>query len=257
MATKTATEIKQLRSRYAFILTGTPIENRIDEIYSIFQFLDPVILGPFFQFNRRHYILDERGRAVGYRNLNELSDRVKQRMLQRKKTDVEDDLPEGTNNHYCVAMTPEQKQRDQDYEAIVALIAQRAKTRPLLESEFKRLQNSLASRRPICDTPYIFDQNVHDCPKLEELVRVLENLLADQDATVVILPAGVRMLALVQEALEEIDVDYALHIGAIPQKKRKVEIQRFREDLNCRVFLSSESGGAGLTFASCKCRYQS
>ena len=53
--TKTARRVKSLRSPYAFVLTGTPIENRIDELYSIVQYLDPEILGPLFRFNRDFY----------------------------------------------------------------------------------------------------------------------------------------------------------------------------------------------------------
>ena len=56
--TKTANAVKRLSSRYAFVLTGTPLENRIDEIYSIVQFLDPHVLGPLFRFNRDFYVLD-------------------------------------------------------------------------------------------------------------------------------------------------------------------------------------------------------
>ena len=70
--TKTARRVKSLRSPYAFVLTGTPVENRIDELYSIVQYLDPELLGPLFRFNRDFYELDERGRPVDYRNLAEL-----------------------------------------------------------------------------------------------------------------------------------------------------------------------------------------
>jgi SNF2 family DNA or RNA helicase len=53
------------------VLTGTPLENRIDEVYSIVQFLDPELFGPLFRFNREFYELDERGRPTGYRNLED------------------------------------------------------------------------------------------------------------------------------------------------------------------------------------------
>lgn len=65
--TKTATTVKRLTSPYAFVLTGTPLENRIDEIYSIVQFLDPHIFGPLFRFNRDFYELDEKGAPSGTR----------------------------------------------------------------------------------------------------------------------------------------------------------------------------------------------
>ena len=67
--TKTARKVKSLKSPFAFVLTGTPLENRIDETYSIVQYLDPEIFGPLFRFNRDFYELDHRGRPVGYRNL--------------------------------------------------------------------------------------------------------------------------------------------------------------------------------------------
>ena len=63
--TKTARRVKSLVSPYAFVLTGTPLENRIDETYSIVQYLDPEIFGPLFRFNRDFYDLDERGRPEG------------------------------------------------------------------------------------------------------------------------------------------------------------------------------------------------
>ena len=91
--TKTANAVKRLRSRYAFVLTGTPLENRIDEIYSIVQFLDPELLGPLFRFNREFYELDAKGRPAGYRNLERLADRIAPVMLRRRKEEVESQLP--------------------------------------------------------------------------------------------------------------------------------------------------------------------
>ena len=75
--TKTAMAVKRLKSRYAWVLTGTPIENRIDELYSLVSFLDPTVFGPLFRFNREFYEFDERGRPRGYRNLDELRARIR------------------------------------------------------------------------------------------------------------------------------------------------------------------------------------
>ena len=244
--TKTANAVKQLHSRFAFVLTGTPIENRIDEIYSIVQFLDPNLLGPLFRFNRQYYRLDDRGRASGYQNLGALSEQVEQVMLRRRKVDVEDDLPGRTVNNYFVRMTDEQRVRYEDYENLVARIARIADTRPLTEEEFKRLQIALGCMRMVCDTPFILDDKVRDCPKLEELERILEEMMSDPDCKVLIFSEWVRMLSLVRELLNDCGIDYALHTGSVPQKRRKAEIKRFKEDPECRVFLSSESGGAGL-----------
>ena len=94
--------MKSLRSPYAFVLTGTPLENRIDELYSIVQYLDPELVGPLFRFNRDFYELDERGRPVDYKNLAELRRRLQPVMLRRRKSDVESELPGRTVKTYFV-----------------------------------------------------------------------------------------------------------------------------------------------------------
>ena len=244
--TKTAAAVKRLRSRFAFVLTGTPLENRIDEIYSIVEYLDPKILGPLFRFNRDYYVLDDRGRPAGYQNLDRLSERVRTVMLRRRKDDVEDDLPDRTLNNYFTEMTGEQRSRYEDYEYNMMRIAARAKSRPLTPEEFKRLQMELARMRMTCDTPYILDPEVRDCPKLEELERVLEEMLEDAARKIIIFSEWVRMLDLVRERLGELDTEFALHTGSVSQDRRRAEINRFKRDPACRLFLSSESGGTGL-----------
>src|SRR4051794_23932232 len=65
---KTSRAVKKLRSRYAFVLTGTPLENKLEELYSIVQFVDDRRLGPAFQFLHDHSIRED-GKLLGYRNL--------------------------------------------------------------------------------------------------------------------------------------------------------------------------------------------
>ncbi len=244
--TKTADSVKRLESRFAFVLTGTPLENRIDEVYSIAQYLDPDLLGPLFRFNRRYYVLDDRGRPVSLKHLDELHRRIGTVMLRRRKDDIEQELPDRVVNNFYLPMTEVQADRYADYEAMVVRLASIARSRPLSDVEFKRMQGGLACMRMLCDTAYILDPTERDCPKLEELERILEDLLSDPTSKVIVFSEWVRMLSLVRERLQEMGVEYAWHTGSVPQQKRRAEIQRFKEDPDCRVFLSSESGGAGL-----------
>ncbi|MGH6928889.1 MAG: DEAD/DEAH box helicase, partial [Dongiaceae bacterium] len=163
--TKTARMVKTLRSPYAFVLTGTPLENRIDELYSIVQFLDPGLLGPLFRFNRDFYELDERGRPADYKNLDELKRRLQPVLLRRRKKDVETELPGRTVTNYMVAMDPEQRTRYQEYQSQAAKLIHMARRRPLLPKEFERLQRLLACMRMLCDTPYILDADCRTSPK--------------------------------------------------------------------------------------------
>jgi len=244
--TKTASAVKRLRSRFAFVLTGTPIENRIDDLYSIVQFLEPGLLGPLFRFNRDHYELDDKGRPVGVRNLDSLTEKIRPIMLRRRKAEIETDLPGRSFNNFFLEMTEEQRLRYIDEERIVARYARLADRRVLTPEEFKLLQAALARMRMTCDTPYILDPKVRDCPKLEELERVLEELLEDPERKILVFSEWVRMLELVRERLDDLEVDFALHTGSVPQDRRRAEIARFKQDPGCRLFLSSESGGTGL-----------
>ena len=244
--TKTARAVKSLASPYAFVLTGTPIENRIDEIYSIVQYLDPGLLGPLFRFNRDYYELDERGRPIGYKNLDELMRRLRPVMLRRRKSDVEHELPGRTVKNYLVGMAEEQRLRYEEYKAQAARLASAAKRRPLTQQEFERLQRLLACMRMLCDTPFILDPGCRVSPKLEELERVLSDLLADPDRKVIVFSEWERMLVLVRELAEDLGIEVAWHTGSVPQDRRRAEIARFKQDPGCRLFLSTDSGSVGL-----------
>lgn len=245
--TKTAQAVKGLKSRYAFVLTGTPLENRIDEIYSIVQFLDPKILGPLFRFNRDYYVLDERGRPQDYKNLDDLGRRLKPVMMRRRKEDVEGELPGRTITNYFTTMTDEQRLRYEDYQAPVQRLLHLARKRPLLKQEFERLQMLLGCMRMTCDTPYILDSDNRDCPKLEELERILGDLLdGDDERKIIIFSEWVRMLELVREMAGDMGLEFAWHTGSVSQLQRRAEINRFKSDQSCRLFLSSDSGSVGL-----------
>ena len=243
--TKTAKTIKRLQSPYAFVLTGTPLENRIEELYSLVEFIDPQVFGSLFRFEREYMQLDAEGR-IGPKNLPELHRRVSEVMLRRRKHDVETTLPERTDKTFTVPMTAEQRNRYEEYALSAARLASIAKRRPLRKEESQRLLLLLGCMRMLCDTPYILDQEVRDCPKLEELEQILRDALDDPETKIIIFSEWVRMLDLVGELLTEMGVGYVEHTGKIPQVKRREKIRQFKDDPECRVFLSSDSGGTGL-----------
>ncbi|MBM3610679.1 MAG: DEAD/DEAH box helicase [Alphaproteobacteria bacterium] len=244
--TKTASTLKLLESPYTFVLTGTPLENRIDDIYSIVQFLYPHLLGSLFRFNREFYQLDEQGQPVGYKNLHILHQRLKPILLRRLKRDVEEQLPSRTLKTYFVEMSPEQQSRYAEQELILAQLAAVSKKRPLLEEEFKKLQMTLASMRILCDTPYILDEECRVCPKLQEFEAILEEVLEEEETKIIIFSEWERMLLLVRELLDHKNIEYAWHTGSVDQKQRRDVIHHFKEKDTCRVFLSTDCGAVGL-----------
>ena len=244
--TKTTQAVKRLRSRYAFVLTGTPIENRIDEIHSLMDFLDPSVLGPLFRFNRQFYELDDRGRPVGYRNLDKLHEGIKPFMLRRRKADVETELPARTDRNYFVALSAEQQGEYEGHELVVARLANLAKRRPLSQPEQDKLMRHLAMMRMVCDTNYILHPAQRACPKLAELEKLLEECRDNLDVKVLVFSEWERMLELVRGLCDQLRLGFAWHTGTVPQRRRRVEINLFKSDPNCRVFLSTDSGAAGL-----------
>jgi hypothetical protein len=244
--TQTARAIKRLESRYTFLLTGTPIENRIDEIYSIIDYIDPHVFGPLFRFNRTFYELDDRGRPIGYRNLDELQRRIRPLLLRRRKDQIESQLPERVDNNYFVPMSAAQIEMYEDYETRVAKLISIAKRRPLTREEQEKLQRWLACMRMLCDTTYILTPNSRACPKIHELEAVLEDLDVRRSQKAIVFSEWGRMLELARELAREMNLGFAWHTGSVPQAKRREEIRRFKSDPGCRLFLSTDSGGLGL-----------
>jgi ERCC4-related helicase len=246
-ATKTAQAVKRLASRYAFVLTGTPIENRIDELYSIVDFLDPSLLGSLFRFNRDFYQFDEKGRPSDYQNLPALRERVRPVLLRRRKHHVETEIPDRSDRNHFVQLTPAMRAEYDDYKQQVSQLVQKSLRRPLTKKEQDLLMILLAMMRMICDTPSIIkNHECQDCPKLDELARVLDECLSDPDVKVLIFSEWEGMLKKVRAWADRHGIGYAWHTGSVPQQRRRGEILAFRNDPDCRLFISTDSGGVGL-----------
>ncbi len=245
--TKTAQTLKRLESRFVFVLTGTPLENRIDDIYSLSELIDPTLFGSLFRFNRRFYRFDSSGKVCGMQNLDALHEELGRIMLRRRKDEIAETLPERTDKNYFVDMTDEQRKRYDDDEAIVARLCAIAGQRPLRPEEFERLQRHLARMRMLCDTCHILDPKITASPKVDELMRILDDIFEEAPGRkVLIFSEWVRMLNLVVGRLEDRGLDHVLHTGSVPQATRRQHINRFKQDPACRLFLSSDSGSVGL-----------
>jgi len=242
---KTTQAVKRLRSRYAFVLTGTPIENRIDELYSLMDFIDPKILGPLFRFNREYYVFDDRGRPSDYRNLEDLRERIRPRMLRRRKSDVESELPDRTDHNRFIRLSPQQQTEYEGHEAVVAQLAAKARRRPLTPQEQDKLMRELAMMRMVCDTNYILNSGDRTCPKLAELEKILDDCRLNE-AKVIVFSEWERMLELARDACRRLKLGHAWHTGSVPQLRRRAEINAFKNEDTCRVFLSTDSGATGL-----------
>src|SRR5213075_3589333 len=94
---KTSRVIKGLKSRFALVLSGTPLENRLDDLFSVVEFIDDRRLGPAFRFYNHHRVVDEKGKVLGYKNLGELRESLQPVLLRRTRESVRQQLPKRTN----------------------------------------------------------------------------------------------------------------------------------------------------------------
>jgi len=244
--TRTASVVKGLKSRFVFVLTGTPLENRLDDLYSLMQVVDPHLFGPLWRFNEEFTTLDGGGRPTGYRNLDRLRARIAPVVLRRRKEEVLADLPDRIVSRLSVPMTAEQQDIHADAEESAGRLLAILKRRPLSPIEEQRLMRAFQRMRMACDAAGLVDKKTRGAPKLEELERLLEEICLGDGRKVVVFSEWERMQAMAAEVCERLGVGYVRLHGGVPSGARGRLIDRFREDPKCQVFLSTDAGGVGL-----------
>lgn len=249
--TKTAQSVKTIASEFALVLTGTPLENRLDELHSLVEFVDRYKLGALFRFLNKHQVLDDNGKVVGYTNLNNISKTLDSILIRRKKSDVLLQLPERIDKNYFVSATQQQMDIHNDYQDVVAkLVHKWQRNKFLSEPDRKRLMLSLSCMRMVCDSTFILDQKTRFDTKIDELMILLNDIFDGGDEKVVIFSQWERMTRLVAAELDNINVKYEYLHGGIPSAKRKDLLTNFTNIPESRVFLSTDAGGVGLNLQS-------
>jgi superfamily II DNA or RNA helicase len=245
--TRRAQSVKRLDSKYAIVLTGTPLENRLEELYSIVEFVDRFRLGPMFRFLAEHQHTDEVGRVVGYCNLDKIGQTLKPILIRRTKKEVLKQLPERLDKNYFVPMTKEQMAHHEENREIAARIA--AKWRRfgfLSEIDQRRLMIALQNMRMSCNSTYLLDKTTDYGYKADELISVLQECFEQPGDKAVVFSQWVRTHELLLNRLKAAKLDCVLFHGGVASKDRRELIGQFKQDPKCRVFLSTDAGGVGL-----------
>ncbi len=248
--TKIATAVKRIPSRYAFVLTGTPLENRLEDLYSLMQVVDQRLLGPLWRYLADFHVSDERGKVLGYRNLSELRRRLAPVMLRRDRRLVRDQLPERIEQRLDIELTPVQWELHDTASAAAGRLATIAKRRPLTPTEQNRLMASLQSARMACDAAGLVDKVTEGSPKLDELVQVLDELCLQGGLKAVVFSQWERMTAMVETRLRKLGLGCVRLHGGVPTARRGELMDRFRDDDSIQVFISTDAGGTGLNLQS-------
>lgn len=235
-----------LRGDHRLALSGTPIENNLSELYSLFHFLNPAMLGSLDDFNSRY------ANPIQRDNDKDATESLRRKifpfMLRRLKKDVLKDLPDRIEQTMYVEMEPEQKafyeQRRRYYKERVT---QTLATEGLQRSQFVMFQ-ALSELRRIASVPESLSDGKIPSPKVELLVEHLVESVANGHKAVVFFNfiAGIE---LVGEQLDREGIDYASMTGST--RDRRSIVERFQNDLDCKVLLMTlKTGGVGLNLTS-------
>jgi len=245
--TRTAQTIKRVQSDYAIVLTGTPLENRLEELHSIVEFVDRFHLGPRYRFLAEHQHVDESGRVIGYRNLSKIADTLKSIVIRRTKADVLPQLPARTDTRLFVPMTEEQRLHHEEQREIVSrIVAKWRRLGFLSERDQRGLMIALQNMRMVCNSTYLLDPTTDFGLKVDELMLLLDDLLEQPDAKVVIFSQWVRTHELLAKRLKARHQNFVVFHGGVESRKRSALVRTFKQDPTCRIFLATDAGGVGL-----------
>ncbi|HWU91254.1 MAG TPA: DEAD/DEAH box helicase, partial [Kofleriaceae bacterium] len=275
--TKTAALVKQIEAPWRLVLTGTPMENRLDELASIMEWVDEHALEPRWRLASWHATrADGRREVVGARNLETLRARLAPSMLRRVRRDVLAQLPPRRDIRVPAPLTPAQQAAHDELSPAIAQIVARAKQRALTQAEFLKLMRLLTQQRMICNalalvefgdlwptlerarrrTPTLLA--ALGSPKLLELRERIADLAATQRRKVVVFSQWRRMLKLAAwvcgDVLARAGARAVFFTGEESQRRRAENIVAFHDDPDARVLFATDAGGVGLNLqraASC------
>ncbi|WP_290648464.1 DEAD/DEAH box helicase, partial [Aquisalimonas sp.] len=244
--TKTAAAIKDIDTAYAFVLSGTPLENRLEDLYSLMQVIDDQILGPLWKYLIDFHVTDDKGKVLGYRNLAELRKRIAPVMLRRGRSTVANQLPERTEKRLDVPMTEMQQQAHDHALSNAQRLARIARRRPLTPTEQNQLMAALQTARMACNAIGLLDGETPGSPKLDELSSLLEQHCQQAGRKMVVFSQWERMTRMAQQAAEKLGLTVVRLHGGVPTASRGELMRRFSDDDSVQVFISTDAGGTGL-----------
>lgn len=244
--TQNARAVKAVKSRHRLVLTGTPLENSVLDLWSIFDFLMPSYLGSAGDFRERYEVPITKERDVAAQG--RLARRLRPFLLRRLKRDVASDLPERLEQvSFCELTAGQREAYRQVMEAtrkeVLDAVGQQGEAR----SRMVALNALLRLRQICCDLRLLKLEGVeleNTSGKLDLFGELLEEVL-DGGHRVLVFSQFVSMLALLEERLKEEGIEYCYLDGST--KDRAGVVERFQRDESVPVFLISlKAGGVGL-----------
>jgi superfamily II DNA or RNA helicase len=246
--TQIAKGARLINTNYAVVLSGTPLENKLEELYSVMQFVDQFCLGPFYRFRNDTIVTSqETGKVIGYKNLNKVGKQISSVLLRRTKKQVALQMPARIDKILYVDMTDQQREIHDECQSYVArIIFKWTKYHFLSENDRKRLLLLMSKMRMVCDSTFIIDQTTNFQTKIDEALDIVNNTIESGEEKIVVFSQWERMARLLANELDKRGVKYEFLHGGVPSLKRRQLMDDFTDNPESRVFISTDAGSTGL-----------
>ena len=240
--------IKSLKGNVKFALTGTPLENSVLELWSIFDFIMPGYLVSSLTFNKKYGIknIDEDSVKV----LDNLKKQIRPFILRRKKKDVVKELPDKIENNIYIELNKEQKK---------IYLAELEKTKKRMEELLEEgifnksrieILKLLTRLRQICIDPSIIYENYQGgASKIEELIPMIKNIIANGHK-ILLFSTYKTAIDIVNRELTNNDISCYVIDGSVSSKKRIELVDKFNSDSTNVFLITLKAGGTGLNLTS-------
>jgi len=247
--TQVAQVIKRLAVKHRLCLSGTPVENHLGELWSIFDFLMPGFLGNEKQFQQRfQWPIEKEGDT---QKLNELQTRVAPFVLRRTKAEVTKELPDKSE---IIKFIDLEESQATVYESIRLTMAEEIRKAVKNQNNNQILiGNALLRLRQVCCHPQLvnlesIEASTHSA-KLNWLLNALPNLI-EEGRRILIFSSFTSMLKIISEELEMLEIDFFQLTGSTSPTKRTELIQSFQNHQKPVFLISLKAGGAGINLTA-------
>ena len=244
-ATKRSKAAMRLNAKFRLITTGTPIENHLGELWNLFSFINPGLLGTYKQFNARYGIPIEKHHDRAARL--QLKKLIQPFMLRRIKSQVLEELPPRTEITLRVEMKTNEMQF---YEAIRQQAIENIEGSAQKPGRHLQILAEIMRLRRACCNPRLIDEHTKiPSTKLQVFAEVVEELLGSRHKALVF-SQFTGHLALIREYLDSEGIVYKYLDGTTPTKERQRQVEAFQAGEGDLFLISLKAGGLGLNLTA-------